>query len=180
MRKVNAILTVLIMILFLGHAIIGSLQLFGANNVMVMKVTARICATLIFIHAVIGVILTVGSIRVWRKTGAPYFRENALFWARRISGAAIMVLIFFHMFAFGHTEGDVYQLKPYTTAKLIKQVLFVLSIAIHILTNIRPLFIALGARSLRRFLPDILVILSIVLIICIAAFIVYYFRWQRI
>ena len=180
MRKVNAILTVLIMILFLGHAIIGSLQLFGANNVMVMKVTSRFCAVLIFIHAAIGIRLTIDSIRVWRKTGAPYFRENALFWARRISGAAIMVLIFFHMFAFSSTVNGNLQLKPFTTAKTIMQILFVVSIALHVLTNIRPLFIAIGARSLKRFLPDILVILSIVLIISIAAFIIYYFRWQRI
>ena len=177
MRKFNAILTVLIMILFLDHAIFGSLQLFGANNVMVMKVTSRICAVLIFIHAAIGIKLTIDSIRVWR---APYFRENALFWARRISGAAIMVLIFFHMFAFSSTVNGNLQLKPFTTAKTIMQILFVVSIALHVLTNIRPLFIAIGARSLKRFLPDILVILSIVLIISIAAFIIYYFRWQRI
>lgn len=168
------------MILFLDHAIFGSLQLFGANNVMVMKVTARICAVLIFIHAVIGIRLTIDSIRVWRKTGAPYFRENTLFWARRISGAAIMILMFFHIFAFSSTVNGVLQLKPFTTAKTITQILFVISIALHVLTNIRPLFIALGARSLRRFQPDILVILSIVLIISIAAFIIYFIRWQRI
>lgn len=168
------------MILFLDHAIFGSLQLFGANNVMVMKVTARICAMLIFIHAVIGIILTVESIRVWRKTGAPYFHENTLFWARRISGAAIMILMFFHMFAFSSTVNGVLQLKPFTTAKTITQILFVVSIAVHVLTNIRPLFIALGARSWKRFLPDVLVALSIVLIIFIVAFIIYYVRWQRI
>ena len=180
MRKLNTILTVLIMILFLDHAIFGSLQMFGANNVTVMKVTSRICATLIFIHAVIGVKLTIDSIRVWSKTGAPYFRENGIFWARRISGLAVMILIFFHMFAFGHTVDGVYQLKPYTTGKMIAQILFILSIALHILTNVRPMLIALGARPLKRYVPDILIVLSIVLLVFTAAFIIYYLRWKAV
>lgn len=180
MRKFNTILTVLIIILFLDHAVFGSLQLFGANNAMVMKRLARACSALIIVHAVIGVKLTFDAVRVWRRTGAPYFRENSLFWARRLSGVVIMVLIFFHMFAFGKTTGGVYQLKPYTTEKMILQLLLVLSVALHVLTNVRPLLIALGAGSLRRYLPDILVVLAVVLLVSAAAFIVYYFRWQAL
>ncbi len=179
MRRFNAILTVLIMVLFLLHAVFGAMELFGAGY-DALKTLARACATLIIIHAVIGVKLTVDSVRVWKKTRAPYFRENGLFWARRISGLAIMVLIFFHMFAFGQTENGVYQLRPYTTAKMIAQILFVLSIALHILTNVRPMLIALGARPLRRYVPDILVVLSIILLVFIAAFIIYYLRWKAV
>ena len=179
MRRFNAVLTALIMVLFLLHAVFGAMELVGVNY-NALKMLARVCATLIIIHAVIGVKLTIDSLRVWKKTGAPYLRENGLFWARRISGLAVMVLIFFHMFAFGHMVDGVYQLKPYGTAKMIAQVLFVLSIALHVLTNVRPMLISLGIRPLKRYVPDILIVLSIVLLVFIAAFIIYYLRWKAL
>ena len=181
MRKFNALLTVLIMILFLVHAVFGAYELIGANiQTDFMKITARVCSFLIVIHAIISIKLTIEAIRVWKSTGAPYLRENGIFWARRISGLAIMVLIFFHMFAFGHTVNGIYQLKQYTFLKMCFQLLFVLSIALHVITNVRPMLIALGARSLKKFVPDILLVLSIILILFIAAFIIYYFRWQAV
>ena len=97
------------MVLFLLHAVFGAMELVGVNY-NALKMLARVCATLIIIHAVIGVKLTIDSLRVWKKTGAPYLRENGLFWARRISGLAVMVLIFFHMFAFGHMVDGVFSL----------------------------------------------------------------------
>ena len=164
------------MVLFLLHAVFGAMELAGVHY-NGMKRIARVCTALIIIHAMLGVKFTVDSIRVWKKTGAPYFRENGIFWARRISGLAIMILIFFHMFAFGQTVAGVYRLKPFTTTKMILQILFVLALAMHILTNVRPMLIALGARPLKRYVPDILVVLSIVLLVFIAAFILYYLRW---
>ena len=63
---------------------------------------------------------------------------------------------------------------------MIAQVLFVLSIALHVLTNVRPMLISLGIRPLKRYVPDILIVLSIVLLVFIAAFIIYYLRWKAI
>lgn len=174
MRRFNAILTVLILVLFLLHGVFGALVLTGFSY-NALKALARVCATLIIIHTAIGIKLTVDSILVWKKTGTPYLRENGIFWARRISGLAIMILIFFHMFAFGYMVDGVYHLKPYSAAKMTAQILFILSVALHVLTNVRPMLIALGARPLKRYVPQILVILSVIMLVFTAAFIFYYF-----
>ena len=89
MRKFNAVLTALIMVLFLLHAVFGAMALVGVNY-NALKMLARVCATLIIIHTVIGVKLTIDSLRVWKKTGAPYLRENGLFWARGANVSASM------------------------------------------------------------------------------------------
>ena len=89
-----------------------------------------------------------------------------------------MILLCFHMFAFGKTTNGVFQLKPFTTVKLIAQILLVLSIALHVLTNIRPALISFGARGLKQHAGAILIVLSLVLLVFITAFIIYYLRWQ--
>lgn len=162
------------MVLFLMHGIFGVVVLTGFSY-NALKTLARICAALVIIHTVIGIKLTVDSVLVWKKTGAPYFRENGIFWARRISGLGIMILIFFHMFAFGETVDGVYKLKPYTAAKMAAQILFILSVALHVLTNVRPMLISLGVRPLKRYVPQILIVLSVILLAFTAAFIFYYF-----
>ncbi len=177
MRKFNAILTALIMVLFLLHAVFGAMELVGAGY-NALKIAARVCFVLVVVHTVIGIKLTVDTLRVSRKTGVSYLRENRLFWARRISGLAVMILLCFHMFAFGKTTDGVFQLKPFTTVKLTAQILLVLSIALHVLTNIRPALIAFGARGLKRHTGDILIVLSIVLLVFITAFIIYYLHWH--
>ncbi len=177
MRKFNTILTALIMILFLLHAVFGAMELVGAGY-NALKIIARACFGLVVVHTIIGIKLTIDTLRVSRKTGVSYFRENRLFWARRISGLAVMILLCFHMFAFGKTTGGVYQLRPFTTVKLIAQIMLVLSIALHVLTNIRPALIAFGARGLKQHAGDILIVLSVVLLVFITAFIIYYLRWH--
>ena len=177
MRKLNAILTALIMILFLLHAVFGATELVGAGY-NGLKIAARACFVLIVVHTLIGIKLTVDTLCVSRKTGVSYFRENRLFWARRISGLAVMILLCFHMFAFGKTTNGVFQIKPFTTVKLIAQILLVLSIALHVLTNIRPALISFGARGLKQHAGAILIVLSLVLLVFITTFIIYYLRWQ--
>ncbi len=179
MRRFNAILTAVILLLFLLHAILGSFQLIGVGNTAV-KAAAWVAAVLILIHAVIGVKYTVDTLRVWRKTGVSYFRENRLFWARRVSGFAVMVLLFFHFTAFGENSGSVYRLKYFGTAELSVQVLLAAAIALHVLTNVKPMLISFGIRGLKARAADLLLVLSVLILFFAAAFIVYYLRWNRI
>ena len=148
MRKWNAILTAAILVLFLIHATLGGFQLVGVGDTAA-KWAAWAALALIVVHTVIGVKLTLDALRVWKKTGVSYFRENALFWARRLSGFAIMVLLAFHLTAFGETNGGMYRLKWFDTAKLVTQILLVAAIALHIVTNVRPMLISFGIRSLK-------------------------------
>ena len=179
MRRFNAILTAVIFILFLIHAVFGALLLTGVGS-NAFKMIARTCEGLIYIHALIGIWLTGKALWICHKTGAPYFKENQLFWARRISGLLIMALMFFHSRAFADPTSAVYRLKPFDTAKLITQILFVLSLALHIISNVRPMLISLGIKKLRPHEGDILFVLTTILLFFTAAFIIYFLRWQVI
>ena len=133
---------------------------------------------LIAVHTVIGIRLTADTLRVRKKTGVGYFRENTLFWARRVSGFAVMVLLVFHITAFGDRSGALYRLQWFDTAKLVTQLLLTGTLALHILSNVKPVLISFGVRSLKERAGDILFILSVLLLFMAAAFIVYYIRWN--
>lgn len=179
MRKWNAILTAAIMTLFVIHGVLGALNMFDIA-VIIAKTISHGMVVLIAVHTVLSVILTVQSVKVWKRTGAPYLKENRLFWSRRISGFALMLLIPFHMFSFGETVDGVYSLSFFSGLKLFASILFVLCLAVHIIANVKPMLISFGVRKLKPRAGDILFFLSILLVIAVAAFIVYYFRWNTL
>ena len=179
MRKLNGILTAVILVLFLIHGIEGVFQMMGLRPASgFMKAIAWVMMGLIAIHTLIGIKYTADTIQVWRRTGTGYFRENKLFWARRISGFAIMLLLVFHVTAFGDNSGEAYRLAYFGMAKLGCQLLLVLSIAVHVISNVRPMLISFGIRSLKERVPDILTVLSLVLLFMAAGFVIYYLRWR--
>ncbi len=179
MRKWNAVITVLIMIFFLIHGIMGAFQLFGIGS-DALKTLAWIAVGLLGIHTVIGIILTAESIRVWKKTGTGYFRQNLLFWARRLSGFAVLILMTFHMTSFGYQTEAGYRLREFNSLRLAANLLLVFSLLVHIISNVRPVLIALGSRRLKKWAGDILLILSVLLLVMAVSMIIYYLRWQRI
>ena len=177
MRKWNGILSAVILVLFLVHGILGGFQLLGAGNI-ISKVLARGMVLLIGIHVVIGIVLTVQTLKIQKRTGVPYFRKNRLFWARRLSGFVIMILLFFHVTAFSDSSAAVFRLIPFGKTKLIAQILLVAAIAIHVISNAKPLLITFGIRHLREKAGDILFVMTVILLFMAAAFIVYYLRWN--
>lgn len=176
MRKWNAILSLAALVLLLLHGILGSFQLIGPGSVF--RWLPWIALVLVLLHGGLGVKYTIDSLRAWRKTGVGYFRENRLFWARRISGFSVLVFLFFHATAFGTSSNGVYRLQWFTQAKLALQLLLAVSLAVHIITNIRPLMISLGVKGGKKWLGDILFILSVLLLFMAAAFVIYYLRWN--
>ncbi|MBR1444092.1 MAG: pilus assembly protein PilX [Firmicutes bacterium] len=177
MRKANAVISAVVMVLFIIHGIMGSMTLIGLGHIN-FKALSWVMLFLICVHTVIGIILTAKAVIVWRKTGAGYFKENKLFWARRISGFAIMMFIFFHVTAFSYMNYGVYRLKMFDGAKLITQMLLLLSVAVHVITNVRPMLIAFGIKKLKPRTGDILLFLSVMLFVMAIGFIVYYIRWN--
>ncbi len=177
MRKINGIIAMIVLALFVIHGLLGALNLMNVATVIV-KALSHTMLCLIIIHALISIGLTVRSVRTALKTKAVYLRQNRLFWARRISGALILALVFFHITAFGYTSGGVFRLVPFDVFRLITQILFILSIAVHIITNVRPALITFGVKGLRARTGDILFFISAVLLFMAAGFIIYYIRWQ--
>lgn len=177
MRKINGIIAMLVLVLFVIHGILGALNLMNVATVIV-KVLSHTMLSLIIVHALISAGLTVRSVRTAIQTKTPYFRHNRLFWARRISGILILALVFFHMTAFGYTSGGVFRLTPFDAFRFGVQLLFWLSIAVHIITNVKPVLITFGVKRLRPKAGDILFFISAALLFMAAGFIIYYIRWQ--
>lgn len=177
MRKINGIIAAVVLALFVIHGVLGALNLMNIAPIII-KWLSYTMLTLIAVHAVISIGLTFSSIRTAAKTKAPYFRQNRLFWARRISGILIMLLVAFHLTAFGYTEGGVFRLVPFDVFRLVSQILFVLSIAVHIITCVKPMLITFGAKKLKPKAGDILFFVSAALLFMAIGFIIYYIRWQ--
>ena len=177
MRKANAVITAVMMLLFVIHGVMGAFQLIGVGGIW-HKVIARTAAGLCIIHAVIGVKLTVDTIRASKKAGVSYFRENRIFWARRISGFAVLVMLFFHIGAFTTYVDSAVRLLPFGGARLAAQIALVICIAVHIITNVKPMLISFGIKSLKAYAADILFVVSILLLFMAAAFVIYFLRWN--
>lgn len=179
MRRCNAILGMGIAALFAVHAIAGTFQLSGLlpGGSSAIKVLAFLMILLIIMHAVIGSILMIRSIRVALKSGTFYFRENKLFWTRRLSGIALMIFIVDHLLIFYNQDSEIIRLSFFGKPQLFMSVLLVIVLAIHILSNVRPLLIGFGYEGRKGRAADVFTILTIILVFCSVAFLIYYVRW---
>lgn len=175
MRKWNTILSVLMLLIFMIHGIMGSFMLNGVGS-SAGKLLAWI--GVLVVHTVIGVILTVQSLQTAKQSGKMYLKQNVIFWARRASGMAILILLLFHIGLFGKEQNGTYILFPFTTVKMVTQLLFVAAIFVHIFINIRPLLVSLGIISYKERRSDIYLILSVLLLFIAGAVILYYIGWQ--
>jgi hypothetical protein len=180
MRRLNAIISIAVIALFLIHGIAGAFQMMGfiPGGSSLLKILTWIMLGFVFMHIIIGSILTVQTLRISKKSGASYYKENALFWIRRISGFVLMLLVFLHLTVFMQTGSGLFRLGYFGTPQLTGQIIMLLALAVHILCNIKPVAIALGLYGGRGYCRDILLILSIVLGFCTVAFVVYYLRWN--
>ena len=176
MRKVNAIVSASMLVCFVLHAVLGVLTMAGATN-DASRILGWITFALMGIHVVIGFILTTQTLVACKRSGTHYFRGNELFWARRLSGLLILVLMAFHIGAFSTTASGVIRLEVFTAARLATQILLVLSIALHVVINVKPLLLSFGVKRLVPFAGDILVVLCLILLLAVTGFIIYYLRW---
>lgn len=179
MRKCNAILGMGITALFAVHAIAGTFQLSGIipGGSSLMKILAYVLMILIALHVIIGIILTIRSVRTALKAGAFYFRDNKLFWTRRLSGFALMLFIADHLLVFSNGNRAVIRLSFFGNFQLAMSILLVLALAIHILTCVRPALTGFGFEGRKGRAADLAFVLTVVLLLCAVAFFIYYLRW---
>lgn len=181
MRKVNAVLSAGILVLLLVHMVAGALQTAGflPGGALAMQVLAWVMLGLVGLHTLIGIKLTADTMRLSKQSGVMYGKENRLFWLRRISGFAIMAFVVCHVLVFmGTSQNGAFRLHVFAGAELVTQILLVVSIAVHVLSNLRPLLIGLGIRRFRDILPDVLFVLSVILLAAGIGFVVYFIRWS--
>ena len=179
MRKLNIVLVICIIVSLLLHAITGSMQLVGAS-VVPQKTIARVTVVFVCAHMIVSLILTVQSLIAMKRSGAGYFKDNLLFWARRISGLTIPIPLIMHLAIFMARDVEAYRLKAFTTGRLISQLLLVAAIALHVLCNVKPALISLGIKDRKSYGADIIFILSVLLLFFAVAFAIYYIRWAAV
>lgn len=177
MRKWNNILARIIIVLLLLHALMGCLILLGISNVSIVRLP-KILLAAVGIHGILGIMATIPSIKSGIKTGRWYFKENAAFWTKRISGLAILLLLTFHITAYTTNMNGHFFLKEFTVCGLISQILFIGAIFIHLAVSIRSMLIAKGTVKFKERTVDWMLVLSVMMILFTAAIILYFIQWQ--
>lgn len=88
-----------------------------------------------------------------------------------------MIFIVDHLLIFYNQDSEIIRLSFFGKPQLFMSVLLVIVLAIHILSNVRPLLIGFGYEGRKGRAVDVFTILTIILLFCSVAFLVYYVRW---
>lgn len=177
LKKINMITALLLIVFIIMHGILGSFTLLGIGSHAGM-LFAWGGLGLLAVHTVIGVILTVQTIRAEAGSGGKlYLKQNAAFWIKRLTGIAILCSLYFHFGMFSVEVNEEYVLIPFTTAKFIDMLVLVGSVFLHIFVNIRSLFVSMGIFTPKERRIDIMVFLSVILVFISVSLILYYISW---
>ena len=151
MRRLNMLLVFGMLATFLIHAIMGGLRLAGADT-DAMKTIAWVSVGFMAAHIVVTTVLTL----------------------------RIIIPLIMHLFIFSASNEGAYRLQAFTLGRMISQILLVATLALHILTNIKPALISLGIKSEKALGADVLLVLAVLLLLFAVAFLIYYLRWMAV
>ncbi len=176
MRKWNNILARVILVLFLLHALMGSLMLLGLSNISWKPLSWLLLAAVIA-HGVLGVLATVQAVKSGKVSGKWYLRQNAAYWTKRFSGLAILLFLFFHISAYTTTVGGAFFLKEFTFGRMAAQLLLILSIFLHLAVSVKSMLIARGIVKFKERTIDWMMVLSLLMLFFAAAVVIYFIQW---
>ncbi len=178
LRRINSWISLILIILLVFHLLTGAGIMVGliTGGFEILGLITYIMLALLIVHIVIGFILTIQTSKIKNTTKAGYDAENRAFWRRRDSGFLMIIFLILHLL-FWISIGE-FVLRPFRIFQLIVSILLVLSIVIHIGTNIKPLLISFGVRTQDRKVRVIAAIIAIVCLLAAAAFVYYFVRWN--
>lgn len=127
MRKWNNIFARVIIVLFLLHALMGSLMLLGMSNISWKPLSWLLLAAVIA-HGVLGTLATVQAVKSGKASGKWYLRQNTAYWTKRFSGLAILILLAFHISVYTTTVNGTFFLKEFTFGRMAAQLLLIFSV----------------------------------------------------
>lgn len=177
MRKWNNILAQVIIVLFLLHALMGSLMLLGISNIS-FKPLSWLLLLAVSVHGVLGILSTIQAVKGGKKSGKWYLRQNAAYWTKRFSGLAILILLCFHISAYTTTVGDAFFLKEFTIGRMTAQLLLIISIFIHLAVSVKSMLIAKGVTKFKERTTDWMMVLSLMILFFATAVVIYFIQWQ--
>lgn len=178
MRKLNTYLSLALCLVFLLHLVMGSFMILGiGHNGGKLLAIAGACA--LVIHVALSAYSTGRTMtRLGLRHLLQYGWANRLFWLRRLSGLAILILLFGHIGLFGAVIDGQYVLFDFTWPKALLQGTFLTALCVHIATNMRPLFVSLGWSGIAGRCRDVYASLVVFYLFSIVALIIYYVGWQ--
>ena len=89
------------------------------------KVLAFVMLVLLILHALIGTILGIETVKAMKKSGVFYLRENLAFFAQRISGFAMLLFILVHLLIFYVKDSPKFVLHDFGVQQLTVSILLV-------------------------------------------------------
>ena len=177
MRKWNHILARMIIVLFLLHALMGSLMLLGVSKISFLTLS-WILFMAVIVHGILGIMATLAAVRNGKAAGHWYLKQNAAFWTKRISGIAILLLLAFHVTAYTTSVDGRFFLKEFTLCRMVSQIIFILAIFIHLAVSVKSMLIAKGTVKFKVRTLDWMLVLSVMMFFFAVAVILYYIQWQ--
>lgn len=172
LRRINHILSIILLIFLEIHIIASSFLMFGWSRVILEHV-ARVEFILVMCHALIGMILTFRN-RPLRNSNK-YMKENRLYWLRRVTGIGILILAMPHISMFVKWHDDTFAvLKKIKAVQMGMHMLFIAFIMVHLAINIKPMLISMGVKKYKVVGAIIQAVTGIFTIFAAIASIVYY------
>lgn len=174
MRRINHVLTIVLMVLLEVHIVVCSFLMFGWSH-LILEQIARIEFVLVMCHALIGILLTFKKNQF--RSSNHYIEKNKLYWWRRVTGLGILVLSIPHMSMFVKwIDNSIVKMKFLSSIQMVSHVLFLLFIVVHLALNMKPMLISMGIKKYKR-VNEVLLVISVVLsIFALVASILYYLR----
>lgn len=175
-KKINAVLGLLVMLVLLCHAGIMSVSLYtGWYNFSICKMFAKLTLAIFILHILLSLIIL-----FFRHDGADvsvYKRANIRLIVQRASALCLIAFVHFHMKAYAHmATGEV--LSPVKAIViLIMEILFISFVLIHVAASFSKAFITLGiltspekARIMDRIVFVLLGIAGVIAIVGVTRF----------
>lgn len=179
LRAANAVISALMLALLLVHGVGNSFQMIGVGTPLSKALSHTLLACTV-VHAAIGCVLTADTLKAQREAGVSYVGHNKRFWAVRLSGLAIALLVAAHALIFLRPAGDVVRLAPFQLPQLVVSLLLVVALVVHVLCNMEPLMVSLGVAVPRERAADLALVSAALLVLMGVAFVIYFLRWSVI
>ncbi len=137
LRKWNTIAAAVLVGLLLVHGLLGCYRLLGFQTAGGRLLGVIMLGLLVF-HASAGFFFSFSAMRNC-KFGKPwYLAANWMFWARHISGLAILILIPLHFYTYGvMANNGGFLVLPFPFTRLLAQILLIAAILIHLVLSLR-------------------------------------------
>lgn len=177
MRKFNALLARLMLLLFALHGLMGTFTLLRLTAFHWKPLSYALLAV-VLLHGAIGLALSKDALQEGLREGRWYLKENMSFWLIRVSGLVILLSLWFHITAYTITVNGVFFLREFTALRLASQVIFISSIFIHLLCATKPWMMKRGVLKYEERAADYILVYSIFCVLFLLSLISYFIYWN--